>query len=317
MRSALVISLPILLLSGCSANAVQVRMLNPQLARTAGSYVKVYNNSQSLDRPVKDVAAFEAHHPRGSYSEMITEMRQEASRLGADALVLEEFTSTGGAFDTLKGTAVVYVGSEPKPIARVLPKHACATSDELCRYERACKAGQGLSCVGLGVALMEGDVIARDVARAADLFEDACVQGYGVGCAHFGLANFQGVGRPQNDTAAIRTFKKACDLGEMAGCRYLGVLYLGSPNVEATAGYAEVSLNRACLGRDGWSCWRLGKMYAEGEHVAPDGNKAGELYQRACKLGIEFACGAAPVTPNEMASNRLGDDVPALAAPRH
>lgn len=296
--------------SACQTNPVRVAMLR-DLARAPSPYVRVFTGADSVNQPYKTVAKLSVDNAAGSYSEMLSLLREEARRLGADGLLLDQFTSTEGRFDSLTGVAVVLLGTPETTSAKVLAKNACAASEELCRYEKACKKGDTQSCVGLADALMRGDQLARDAVRAADYFEDACFKGYMPACTYYGYALFQGTGRPQNDSGAILVFKRGCDAGEISACRYLGIVYLSSPNVESIASVAQLFLSRACALSDSWSCWRLGKMLDNAEFVAQNPDEAAVYYRRACDLGLEYACYLEPSRPAGAVSS-----IPSLASPR-
>jgi hypothetical protein len=302
----------VVVLGACRSN-VRVSMLRGGEQRPPSPFVRVFSGPESVDQPYKEVARLEVEHEGGSYTEMLAELRAEARGLGADGLLLDDFTGKEGRFDQLAGVAILLLGKPETTSAKTLARTACAASEELCRYEKACKKGDTGSCVGLGDALMRGDQIARDATRAADYFEEACVKGYTIACTYYGYALYQGAGRPQSDSAAILVFKRACDSGEVSGCRYLGIVYLSSPNVEAIAGVAQLFLSKACALSDSWSCWRLGKMLDNAEFVVQDATKAAEYYRRACELGLEYAC---YVKPNEQPPPPTTAAMPELVAPK-
>ncbi len=281
-------------LAACAASPVRVTLTKPEWKATAPTYVRVFTSAKAVPRPYDEIARLTVDDRRGSYPEMIAALREQASALGADAILLDEFTDENGSFDRLSARALTLYATTQIDGPKALARDACAASATLCRYERACKRGNAEACVGLGAALMAGTEIVRDAARAADYFDEACVREVPIACTHYGLALYQGHGREQNESQAIAMFKKACDEGEMGGCRYLGVLYLSSLNLASIASYAEGFLKRACNGGDAWSCWRLGKMLAEGEHVAAQPDRAPALYARACRLGLEYACELSP-----------------------
>jgi uncharacterized protein len=307
LRQALVVAL--LLLVACRSN-VRVSLLRGE-KRPPSPFVRVF--SGPLDQPYKELARLEVEQERGSYAEMVAELRAEARRLGADGLLLREFTSKEGHFDSLRGVAILLSMEEPPSASHTLAKTPCAASEELCRYEKACKKGDIPSCVGLGDALMRGDQLVRDATKAADYFEEGCVSGYMLACTYYGYALYQGAGRPQNDSAAILVFKRGCDNGEISACRYLGIVYLSSPNVEGIASVAQLFLSKACALQDSWSCWRMGKMLDHAEFVLQDARAAAEYYKRACDLGLEHACYITVSEPPEPTTTAM----PALVAPSH
>lgn len=295
----------IVLLAGCHTG-VRVTMIRPS-QRGPSPFVRVFSGPDSVKQPYKEVARLEAEHKGGSYAEMLVELRDEARQLGADGLLLDEFMSKQGNFDALKGVAVVLIGEEATSSAKQLARTACAATEELCRYEKACNKGDQPSCVGLGDALMRGDQVARDAARAADYFDEACVKGYTLACTYFGYALYQGAGRPQSDSGAIKVFKRGCDQGEVSSCRYLGIVYLSSPNVESIASVAQLFLGKACALGDSWSCWRLGKMFDQGEYIVHNSETADEHYRRACELGLEYACYLKAAVPEQVESAAASD----------
>lgn len=290
--------------------AVRVSLLRAE-SHPPSPFVRVFSGPESVQQPYKEVAKLEIERENGSYPEMLAELKTEARRLGADGLVLDGFTSPEGRFDSLKALAVMLLGREETSSAKQLARTACAASEELCRYEKACKKGDVPSCVGLGDALMRGDQIARDATRAADYFEEACVGGYTSACTYYGYALYQGAGRPQSDSGAILVFKRGCDAGEVSSCRYMGIVYLSSPNVESVAGVAQLFFSKACALQDSWSCWRLGKMLDQAEFVQQNAKEAGEYYRRACELGLEYACYQQPHEQVETTAS-----MPDLVAPR-
>jgi TPR repeat protein len=58
---------------------------------------------------------------------------------------------------------------------------------------------------------------------------------------------------------------------------------------DAAAGLAN--LQKACGGKDGWACYRLGKMHLAGEGVAKDRTKASDEFAQACAADYKPACG--------------------------
>lgn len=122
------------------------------------------------------------------------------------------------------------------------------------------------------------------------------------------------------------TFRRAferCESGEAAGCaeasRYLATgryvaadperaKRLGDRACRAEAGHcgaygsflrdrgdtrgAVAAWRRGCEeGEDGWACATLGEAYRLGEGTAFDAERAKEAYEKACRLGVERACG--------------------------
>ncbi len=139
-----------------------------------------------------------------------------------------------------------------------------------------CDSGDQVSCAVLAAALVNGQGVPKDPARARPIAERACVDGKLRACNVLALLLEHGEGGPPDEARAVQLYERACSGDELRAC----------------ANLASVRLQG-----------RLGQ--------ARDPARAGELYEKACSGGIAFACtGAAWV--HVMPSG--GSNNPVLAA---
>ncbi|MEO5923836.1 MAG: tetratricopeptide repeat protein [Bryobacteraceae bacterium] len=152
-------------------------------------------------------------------------------------------------------------------------------------WERSCEAGGGRPC-----AVM---------ARVLDV---QCQQNSADGC--FRLATLLGDGKklPRNPIGAARTLGRACDIGSQSACTSLASL---------VASDGETVLQQPCNQGDATSCFMLGSLYAVGQSVNRNAERAATLYQQSCTSGFLRACGmlgeayiAGEGVPRDMAKAR-------------
>ncbi len=105
------------------------------------------------------------------------------------------------------------------------------------------------------------DGFPRSAARAIKFYTEACSLGVAWGCSNAGLLYRTNEGL-RNETQALQILEKGCEMGDSAG--------------------------------SGKSCFRLGRMHANGEaDLQLSIPAATELYLKACDLGNANGCGAA------------------------
>ena len=117
-------------------------------------------------------------------------------------------------------------------------------------HTRACDAGRGRGCYRLGVLHALGKGVARDEARAAQLYEQACRLGSAGGCAAAGHLRLQGTVAEKDEAAALALFARACEAGSAAGCAHLAFLYATGRGVENDDRRATTLYERSCEGGD-------------------------------------------------------------------
>jgi len=153
-----------------------------------------------------------------------------------------------------------------------------------------CKRGEQAACEDLGDAYAEGQGVARDKARAADIRRKACKRGQLFACKDLGLMHISGAGVKRSAPGAAGYFKKACKGGEPEACDLLGVLYSRGLAKGKKAAEAVKAFRKSCEG--GWmeGCLHLGVAYASGDGIVKDEKYASRLFFKACESGVADGC---------------------------
>jgi hypothetical protein len=71
-----------------------------------------------------------------------------------------------------------------------------------------------------------GTGVAKDEARAVELFKKACDAGHAGGCSSLGVMYDEGRGVAKDEAGAVELYWKACDGGDAQGCFMLGTVYI-------------------------------------------------------------------------------------------
>ncbi len=190
-------------------------------------------------------------------------------------------------------------------------------------FEVACSRGeQASACSELGLALLEGETVKKDSARArallkqscvdktsparpcfvlGDMYETgsggerdrtlaatyykwACAQGWGEACDRRGDLLDNGVGVREDDAEAVATYQQGCESGLPRSCHKAGVILDEGTNIPRDAKRALQLYTQGCEKGVGDSCLRLGKLYVEGVAAEQDDNAAREAYEKAVAL---------------------------------
>ncbi len=184
-----------------------------------------------------------------------------------------------------RGVATVWVLSLGLVACR--PPEEPRTPAEL---ERACASERLRSCIGLAYDYTTGRGVAKDPARAANLYEKACRGGVVVGCVNLGVLFALGDGVPQDETTAAGYFRTACERGPPGeesvpvACVNLGVL-LDEGLVAAPTENAMVLFERAGRGGFGTGCRYAGLAILPG-----DPSRGLALLDQGCARGDPPAC---------------------------
>lgn len=238
----------------------------------------------------------------------------------ARAAPLLEYACQGGSMPACSALGVLLAQSEDA--TQVARGHAL--------MRRACEARVGTTCNDWGLAHAQGWGMPRDVRRAAMLFRHACSAHEISGCASYAELMQTGEGGVPIDFAdAVKLFSQACTQGSFRACHGVGMALLegrGVPKQSAAAapyldyaceykfapacdalagllesGEAGTNLAKAvrlsefsCQQGIGTACLRLSTYYERGVGVGRDAHRAGELRQRACRLGTTSACDVPP-----------------------
>ncbi len=85
--------------------------------------------------------------------------------------------------------------------------------------QTSCDEGQSAGCFNLGIAYGQGKGVAKDLTKAAQLYEKACSMENDDACLNLGAAYYQSLGVAKNTAKAIQFSDKACRLGNSGGCK--------------------------------------------------------------------------------------------------
>lgn len=166
----------------------------------------------------------------------------------------------------------------------------------LCKWDDAtdcaeqCSRGDLGSCNNLGLAYSQGAGVAKDEARAAELYKKACDGGHAGGCNNLAAKHFFGVAGQRDLAAAAASTTRACDLGDALGCANLGNDYANGWGVPKDGARAVALSKQGCDGGESFACSVLGSLYERGEGVPKDEARAASVYKRGCDGGDAGAC---------------------------
>lgn len=131
-----------------------------------------------------------------------------------------------------------------------------------------------------------------EVERAAQSLYTACANhGDANACNQVGQLAASRTWGTKNAVQAARLFAMACDAGAAAGCENLAEAYEAGDGLAVDMRRAWELHERACQGKRGFACLKLGTRYAVGQGDAPrDFRRAREYLARACEEGDSEAC---------------------------
>ena len=171
---------------------------------------------------------------------------------------------------------------------------ACGTWVRLMNIR--CYHGSGTSCLVLGVASNENQLIPRDQVQAGKSLAHACELGLSNGCAR--------LLKLVNETKGS-FFQSACDAGDGESCFLLGSLYYAGRGVPKDGSQAFALFERSCS--SGWprGCSGLGECYRAGVGTAEDNSRALELFDQACRADVASSCFSASTMYREFNNEAL------------
>ena len=117
-----------------------------------------------------------------------------------------------------------------------------------------CDGSEGKACTELGKLHASAEWGARDLARAAQMYQ------------------------------------RGCAFGDATGCENLGDAYTHGRGVAADRAKGRELYEKACNEHRGFSCGVLGSFYAVGYGVPREGKRAREYLQHACDEGDSDSC---------------------------
>jgi TPR repeat protein len=169
-------------------------------------------------------------------------------------------------------------------LAIVLLAAGCSESS---RLRGRCSGGEVSACTQLGEMYATGTRVARDMGRAAEMYEKACSLGAVEVCNTLGeIYERAGQELEGGMTRAEELFRFACNGGSAPGCLNLGEVAASRDDKKHAAELFE----RSCTG--GWTpgCHRLATAFDQGEGVLQDLNRAIALYEEACATKYAESC---------------------------
>lgn len=184
-------------------------------------------------------------------------------------------------------------------------------------YEQACEADHAGGCHKLARAMRQSWVVEENLVRALELDERACELGSTQGCVAAGQAYLFGSGVDSDAARGFAFLEKTCDAQTRAGCRVLGVMYekgigvtpdsakaaqyyeLAGPESEIVAdspATAYIVFVDACSRGNFLGCFDAAWFLDEGVEVERNITTSRELFEKACKGGVQPACERARAT---------------------
>ncbi|MBI5623778.1 MAG: SEL1-like repeat protein [Elusimicrobia bacterium] len=150
-------------------------------------------------------------------------------------------------------------------------------------WRKACGMGDLQSCNDLADAYFSGKGVGKDYSRAAGLYRKACDGDLPIGCANLGYVHEGGFGAARDQSLAARCYEKSCDLGYGDSCARAGVRYEFGNGVPKDEAAAVALYRKACDASVGWGCSSLGVMQQHGRGVKKDEALAAASYRKACE----------------------------------
>lgn len=156
--------------------------------------------------------------------------------------------------------------------------------------QKACDMGSGSGCSNLANLIARGQLLDRDLGKAAGLDVKACDLGEPKGCVNAALAYFEGTGVGADPARARELFSRGCDLGHLESCKNIGVLHWEGKGGPQDHAKAVTFFKKACDGGDASGCFNMGVAHYKGLGAARDDQKAREYFDTACLKGDKGGC---------------------------
>jgi TPR repeat protein len=159
-------------------------------------------------------------------------------------------------------------------------------------YRRAANAGNGMGMVGLGVLLIQGNGVKKDIVEARTLIEKAANAGDVNGMTNLAAIYGAGIGVKPDLAMARRWYAKAAEANSSEGTYQLGLMTQdgdGGPKDDVAA---KALFEKAAALDHGDALERLG-AYAEASRAGAKDEKAAiAYYRKAAALGNDDAAKA-------------------------
>jgi TPR repeat protein len=152
-------------------------------------------------------------------------------------------------------------------------------------YKKAAELGNDIAMVNLGWAYARGNGITKDVVTAFEWYKKAVELGNPKGMYNLGVMYEYGRGVTKDEIKAVEWYNKAIELGNTNAMHNLGVLYGDGRGVAKDEIKAAELFKKAAELGNGDAAYNLGIMYRNGRGVAKDEAKARELFKKSADLG--------------------------------
>jgi ankyrin repeat protein len=123
--------------------------------------------------------------------------------------------------------------------------------------QAGCDAGDSRACSALGWAYDNGEGVARDIHRAAELYATACTAGSTWACGNLGVDYATGSGVEKDLQRASELYTTACDGGAAVHCANLAAMYNTGRGVPKDPAKALALYRKACDGGENDACEEL------------------------------------------------------------
>jgi TPR repeat protein len=156
-------------------------------------------------------------------------------------------------------------------------------------YQKAADQGHASAQYHLGRLYHFGQGVPKDLFKAAEFYQKAADQGDAGAQCNLGWLYHNGQGVPKDLENARELYQKAADQGQARAQSNLGLLYHFGQGVPKDSGKAAEFFQKAANQGDAEAQYNLGWLYESGQGVSGDLKNARELYQKAAIQGYEPA----------------------------
>jgi TPR repeat protein len=164
---------------------------------------------------------------------------------------------------------------------------ASIACSEASRLNMRCIGGDLQRCKQLGDMYATGTGVARDMPRAAELYEKVCDAGVADVCNNLGeMYEQQVVPSAAGSKRSEELFNRACSGGSTPGCLNVGLLLSAREDFEQAVHFFD----RSCTGGLAAGCHYLAAAIEKGEGVPRDVTRAVSLYDEACDAEYIDSC---------------------------
>ncbi|GBG25897.1 Cytochrome c oxidase assembly factor 7-like [Hondaea fermentalgiana] len=166
--------------------------------------------------------------------------------------------------------------------------------DKRVEFEQGCNQGNAGACFSLGEWYQ---LLQRDLTKAAEIFEETCEKKqHGNSC--FSLAQLYkgrvlGKDEAEQKAKSFELTDRACEYGNSQACSAIASHYLYGFGCAKDVPKAQKLFENACEENDPIACFKLGRLFLDGErkhHVPRDAPRAFTHMKKACDLGHPNGC---------------------------